>query len=188
MAYGSFAFTNYRDATNIRLSFDGVRVSYTEPDFKIEAFGVRPIVTGESSFDDGSSNNVKFYGLYGTYPISDIFNVDAYGFGIETEQRTLAGLTGSEQRYTGGLRLYGKRAGWDWGWDFAYQGGKLNDADISAWALTGEGGYTLQGNWKPRLALRIDAASGDDKFGDNKIGVFDPLVPKKRDIWWGGRY
>lgn len=178
MAYGSFAFTNYRDATNIRLSFDGARVTYNGPHFSVEVFGVRPIVTSDSNFDDGSNNNVKFYGLYGTFPISDVFNVDAYGFGLETDQRTLVGVTGSESRYTSGLRLYGKRAGWDWGWDFAHQSGTLGEADIDAWTVTGEAGYTFTGEWKPRLALRLDAASGDDDLGDDEVGVFDPMFPK----------
>lgn len=178
LGLGSFVFTNYRDSRNIRLGFDGVRLSYTRGPMKLDAFGLRPIVTGEGSFDDGSNNNVKFYGLYGSAPVYGALKVDAYLFGLETEERALAGLRGREERYTAGVRVFGERHGWDWSWDFAHQSGTLAGADIAAWAVSSESGYTLDGPFKPRLALRIDAASGDDKPGDNKVQVFDPLYPK----------
>ncbi|WP_407362396.1 alginate export family protein [Pseudomonas luteola] len=179
LGYGNQAFVTYRDARNIRLNFDGVRLSYSRPGgYKLDAFGLRPVETGEDSFDDGSNNNVKFYGLYGTLPLTAILKMDVYGFGLETNERTLDGLTGSEKRYTGGVRLFGKQAGWDWSWDLAYQGGHLEGARIRAWGISSETGYTFRQPWKPRLAVRFDAASGDDRFGDDKIGTFDPLFPK----------
>jgi hypothetical protein len=179
LGYGNQALITYREARNIRLNFDGVRVSYSRPGgYKLDAFALRPVETGEDSFDDGSNNNVKFYGLYGTLPVAPPLSMDVYGFGLETKTRTLAGLTGSEKRYTGGMRLFGKQAGWDWTWDMAYQGGHLEDADIHAWGLSSETGYTFKQPWKPRLAIRFDAASGDDRFGDKTVGTFDPLFPK----------
>ncbi|TWI55049.1 alginate export protein [Pseudomonas duriflava] len=179
LAYGNQAFVTYRDARNIRLNFDGVRLSYSGASgYKLDAFALRPVTTSEDSFDDGSNNNVKFYGLYGTLPKTSALMLDVYGFDLETDERTLAGLSGSEKRYTGGVRLFGKQAGWDWTWDFAYQGGHLEDASIQAWGISSETGYTFSHPWKPRLAVRFDAASGDDRFGDDKVGTFDPLFPK----------
>lgn len=178
MGLGSFVFTNYRDSRNIRLGFDGVRFSYTRGSMKLDAFGLRPIVAGDGSFDDGSNNNVKFYGLYGSSPVYGALNVDAYLFGLETKERSLAGLRGREDRYTTGLRVFGEWSGWDWSWDFAYQTGTLAGADIGAWAVSSESGYTIDNEFKSRLAFRIDAASGDGNPGDNKVQVFDPLYPK----------
>ncbi|WP_273805373.1 MULTISPECIES: alginate export family protein [unclassified Pseudomonas] len=179
LSYGNQAFVTYRDARNIRLNFDGLRLAWTRPDgYRLDAFGLRPVVTGEDSFDDGSNNAVKFYGLYGTLPLAGPLKLDVYGFGLETDQRTLDGLTGAEKRYTAGFRLFGNAGLWDWSWDLAGQGGHLAGARIRAWGLSSETGYRLGGAWKPRLALRVDAASGDHGPGDDRVGTFDPLYPK----------
>lgn len=179
LGYGNQAFVTYRDARNIRLNFDGLRLAWSRPDgYRLDAFGLRPVVTGEDSFDDGSNNAVKFYGLYGTLPLAGPLKLDVYGFGLETDQRTLDGLTGAEKRYTAGIRLFGNAGPWDWTWDLAGQTGHLAGAQIRAWGLSSETGYRFTGAWKPRLALRVDAASGDHGLGDDRVGTFDPLYPK----------
>ncbi|KTT14177.1 hypothetical protein NS2R_01285 [Pseudomonas oryzihabitans] len=179
LGYGDQVLVTYRDGPNIRINFDGLRLSWKRPGgYRLDAFAVRPVVTGEDSFDDGSNNEVKFYGLYGTLPVAGPLQLDIYGFGQEKDQRSLDGLSGAEQRYTGGVRLFGKAAGWDWSWDLIGQGGQLGGAQIRAWAVSSETGYRLDAPWKPRLAMRLDAASGDDRLGDGRAGTFDPLYPK----------
>lgn len=179
LGYGEQVLVTYRDGPNIRINFDGLRLSWNQPGgYRLDAFALRPVVTGEDSFDDGSDNAVKFYGLYGTLPLAGSLQLDVYGFGQEKDQRSLDGLSGAEQRYTGGVRLFGKADGWDWSWDLMGQGGHLDGAQIRAWAVSSETGYRLAGAWKPRLAMRLDAASGDDRPGDDRAGTFDPLYPK----------
>ncbi|MFU1922415.1 alginate export family protein, partial [Klebsiella pneumoniae] len=46
------------------------------------------------------------------------------------------------------------------------------------WALSSDSGYTFATAWKPRLGLRLDAASGDRKAGDGRVQTFDPLFPR----------
>lgn len=92
MAYGNQVFVTYRDSPNIRQTFDGLRASLNLKDGrKLDAFAVRPVETGEDSWDDGSNNAVKFYGLYGTQPLTQAWNIDLFAFGLETDDRTLAG-------------------------------------------------------------------------------------------------
>lgn len=92
MAYGDQVFVTYRDAPNLRLSFDGVRASLNlKRGYKLDAFAVRPLKTGEDSWDDGSNNAVKFYGLYGTLPLTPSWSMDLFGFGLQTDARSLAG-------------------------------------------------------------------------------------------------
>lgn len=179
MGFGNQVFVTYRDTPNIRQSFDGLRASLNFKDGrKLDAFAVRPIETGEDSWDDGSNNKVKFYGLYGTLPLTQAWNVDLFGFALETDDRTLAGETGDEKRYTYGTRLFGRYQGFDWSWDVAGQTGHLGDASIRAWAVSSDTGYTFEGGWAPRLAMRLDLASGDSDMGDGKVGTFDPLYPR----------
>lgn len=179
MAYGNQVFVTYRDSPNIRQTFDGLRASLNLKDGrKLDAFAVRPVETGEDSWDDGSNNAVKFYGLYGTLPLTQAWNIDLFAFGLETDDRSLAGETGDEKRYTFGTRVFGRYQAIDWSWDLAGQRGHLGNADIRAWAVSSDTGYTFSHPWNPRLAIRLDAASGDSEVGDGKVGTFDPLYPR----------
>lgn len=179
MAYGNQALVTYREAPNIRQVFDGVRLSWSAKDgYKFDAFATRPVDFRENgSFNDASNHQKKFYGLYGTLPLSSVLKVDLYAFGLETEQRKLDGFTGEEDRYTFGTRLFGTWDKFDWTWDLMKQVGHLSSADIDAWAVSSDTGFTFDGPWKTRLGFRVDAASGD-KDGDHKVGTFDPLFPK----------
>ncbi|MNG92961.1 hypothetical protein D3C79_519080 [compost metagenome] len=179
MGLGDQAWVTYRDSPNIRLSFDGVRASLNLKDGrKLDAFAFRPLKTGEDSWDDGSNNAVKFYGLYGTLPLTAAWNIDLFAFGLETDDRSLAGEAGDEQRYTFGTRLFGRQQALDWSWNLAGQTGHLGNASIRAWALSSDTGYTFAHAWQPRLGMRIDAASGDRELGDGKVNTFDPLFPR----------
>jgi hypothetical protein len=179
MGFGDQVFVTYRDVPNIRLSFDGVRASLNLKDGrKLDAFAVRPLKTGEDSWDDGSNNAVKFYGLYGTLPLTSAWSMDLFAFGLETDDRSLAGEVGDEQRYTYGTRLFGRYQSLDWSWNLAGQGGQLGNASIRAWAVSSDSGYTFAHPWQPRLGMRIDVASGDGELGDGKVGTFDPLYPR----------
>lgn len=179
MAYGNNVLVTYREIPNMRLAFDGVRMSWVGRNgYKLDAFSMNPLlVRAAGSFDDSSNHHQKFYGLYGTLPLSSVFKADLYAFSLETDQRKLDGFTGKENRYTFGTRLFGAWNKFDWTWDLMKQTGHIADADIDAWAVSSDSGYTFAGPWKARLGFRVDAASGD-KDGDHKAGSFDPLFPK----------
>lgn len=179
MAYGNQVLVTYRETPNIRQAFDGVRMGWAGSNgFKLDAFSMKPVLIRDAgSFNDASDHKKKFYGLYGTLPLSSELKVDLYAFGLETEQRTLDGFTGEDNRYTFGTRLFGGWDMFDWTWDLMKQTGHIANADIDAWAVSSDSGYTFAGPWKARLGFRIDAASGD-KDGDHKAGTFDPLFPK----------
>ncbi|HCD6632158.1 alginate export family protein [Pseudomonas aeruginosa] len=179
MGYGALAFVTYRDTPNIRLAFDGARLTYAGGNgYRVDAFAVRPVSPSRDSFDDGSNNNVKFYGLYATVPLGNLGSADLYGFGLEIKERALAGVNGAEKRYTAGTRLFGKNGRYDWSWDLAGQFGHLAGAQIRAWAFVTDTGYSFDGSWRPRVGFRADGASGDRRRGDARIGTFDPLFPR----------
>lgn len=58
---------------------------------------------------------------------------------------------------------------------------------VSAWFLHADLGYTFGGDWKARLALEYDHASGDKRGGS--FGRFDPLLGMRRlDLAPSGLY
>lgn len=179
MALGSQAWVTWRDFPNVRMSYDGLRLSLgAVGQARLDAFAFRPVRLDPQSFDNGSDNDRKFYGLYATLPQRAELNLDLYAFGLETKGRSLNGQRGDEKRYTLGNRLYGQVGQLDYSWDFAWQTGHLGNASIRAWAVSSDSGYTFKVPWQPRLGMRIDAASGDRHAGDGRVETFDPLYPK----------
>lgn len=184
MGFGDMVFTGYREAPNVRQSFDGVRLSLSRPGgYSLDAFAVKGVRNSPDSFDDGTDNALRFYGLYGTLPTGTPLWIDLYAFDVERDQRSLDGLLGNEKRYTWGTRLFGKYEAWDWSWNLMYQTGHLDHADINAWAVSGNSGYRFADSLRSRLGIRLDVISGDDKRGDDKVGTFDPIFP--RNALWG---
>ncbi len=184
LGFGDLVFTGYREAPNVRQSFDGVRLSLRRPGgYTFDAFAVKGVHNDPDSFDDGTDNALRFYGLYSTLPTGTPLWIDVYAFDVERDDRSLDGLFGDEKRYTWGTRLFGKYGAWDWSWNLMYQTGHLADADIDAWAISGTSGYGFTGPLRSRLGIRLDVISGDDRRGDDKVGTFDPLFP--RNSLWG---
>lgn len=57
------------------------------------------------------------------------------------------------------------------------QTGTVGSNTILAWAIGSIAGYTLDMPWSPRVALQLDAASGDRHPRDGRIETFNALFP-----------
>ena len=182
MSYGSSRLVSVRESPNIRRAFDGVRASWSNPsDLRIDGFLVRPVAPERGSFNDSSNQSQAFWGVYGTAPVPAVPDLlaDLYYLGLENDDAEYAQGTATEHRHTIGARLFGKRAGYDWDLEAAFQFGTFGNADIRAWTVSSDIGYTVT-SWpfSPRLGLKADAISGDDDLGDDTLGTFNPLFPK----------
>ncbi|MES1929547.1 hypothetical protein SADO_09834 [Salinisphaera dokdonensis CL-ES53] len=180
MALGEFVNTTTRAVPNVRQTFDGVRLIYAGPDgYNFNAFFTQPVGTvQDGSFNDSSSDSGDFYGLYSEIPLSESISTDVYYYGYKRDNNALNGAAGKEKRHSTGNRLHGVAGNVDFTVDTLYQFGDLGDQDIKAWGLSGSTGYTFNGvAGKPGMALRFDAASGDDSPTDSESNTFDPLFP-----------
>ena len=105
--------------------------------------------------------------------------LDAYDLGLERDLAKFGAISGDEDRFTIGSRLGGSAAaGFDYDVEGGYQCGEVGSADVSAWFVASQLGYTVPDcPLKSRWFLGFDQASGDDDPADGDVGTFNQLFP-----------
>ena len=93
-----------------------------------------------------------------------------------TEKSPFAQGTANEHRQTLGTRLLGRRGGFDWDIEAAFQFGSFGSARYSS--LDRVAGYRIHLHEfpaSPRLGLKADVISGDGNLNDNRLETFNAL-------------
>ena len=181
LAYGSSRLISAREAPNVRLSFDGVKAILNVSGWRVDAFAVKPVRTKTGVFDDDPDPNQKFWGLYAVTPVSWLpgGNVDLYYLGLDRQNARFDQGTAHEIRHSVGTRIWGRKAGWDYNFEFVYQVGSFGNGDIQAWTAASDVGFTFENApLKPRLGLKANVTSGDDNPNNSDLQTFNPLFPK----------
>jgi len=169
-------FVSFRDGTNVRQNFDGGRLTWSRGPWRLDAFLTRPVTVVRGTFDNDANRDQLFGGAYASRRLGSqaASALDAYWFFLDRDNLP----TGRERRHSLGLRYAGMRGRIDWDLEALHQFGRSGSREISAWAASGDLGYTLAAApLRPRLGLRFDAGSGDGNPIDNRVGAFHPLFP-----------
>jgi len=181
LEYGAGRLIDVREGPNVRLSFTGFRILSKVGSWHADGFAVRPDVDNFGFFDNVPNSQVEFWGVYSWRPLSKGVSLDAYYLGLDRKQATYERGTAHEVRQTLGARLWRPVAEKEPGWDFNYEGvwqfGSFGSANIRAWTLASDTGYTIP-TWrlKPRFSLKADVSSGDNP-NTNTLGTFNPIFP-----------
>ena len=146
--------------------------------WRVDAFAAAPRQNRQGSFDDARSQTQALRGIYATRN-GGVTSWDVYALHYEdTVARYVQGVA-HERRWSLGTRVFGGRKAWDWNWEFAVQGGRFGDAEIRAWSLATDTGYTFDGVvGEPRVALLLAVASGDKDPDDDRLGTLNPFYPR----------
>ncbi len=169
-------FVSLRDGTNIRRTFDGVRLNASAGKARLDAFVARPTRNGPNSFDDDPDPQDLAWGVAASHGMMTL----TY-FGRRDERARYAAGAGVEQRHSIALRAQGEKGPWRWDAQGGLQFGTLEsvrgDLGIRAFGFASEVSRGFDHSWRPRLALRFDAASGDGDSTDGRLGTFDLGYP-----------
>lgn len=182
MTFGSGRLVSIRDGPNIRRSFDGARLMLHTGEVAVDAFLVQTVRLQVGSFNDKPENDETFWGLYGVLPLPRLpdGHIDLYYLGLERKDAAFVQGNGDEHRHSLGARLWGKPGAWDYNFEGVVQVGTFGDADIFAWTIATETGYTFASvPFTPRISLDADIASGDANPHDRRLGTFNALFPKQ---------
>jgi hypothetical protein len=177
-------FAAIRDSTNIRRTFDGVRLDGARGDDGLLFAVVQGTRLRVGHFDDDSNPDDRFGILSVTHALQTLpgFKLDLALLERDNDQAIYLAGPGSERRYSTAARVAGSRGAWDLDAQASYQFGTLrtngSELDIDAYGAAMEGGLTLRSMvLSPRFAIRVDMASGDRAAGDQRLNTFDLPYP-----------
>jgi hypothetical protein len=167
-----------REGPNVRRDFDGFRFTDHWGDVSIDFLAVKPVNDSQGVFDDHTNQDQMLWGPYITVPIGGALKADLYELNYENTLAKYRGLTGTEQRHTFGVRLFGEYGGLDWNGEAAFQMGRFGSHDINAGMFAGIAGYTFRDViWRPRIGVETNGASGDNSHSAT-IGTFNAMFPR----------
>ncbi|MET0374598.1 MAG: alginate export family protein [Rhizorhabdus sp.] len=174
IALGTERLIGTRYGPNVPLAFDGFRALASLNGATVSLIAVKPVQPGPATFDDRRSRAKSLWGAYATHG-----GIDLYYLGYRNRAASFGGVTARELRHTLGARVSGKRDGWHWNAEAAYQFGRFAGGTISAWTAAAEAGRSFADlRWSPDATIRVNVASGDTDVGDGKLGTFNALFPK----------
>lgn len=163
---------------NALSAFDGVRLRAgddTTP-WEIDAIAFRPVERNTEDFDQ-ANDDALLAGVAGYWRAwSPWVILEPYWLWLDQESSRLFPL--QRDLHSFGLHAFGQwgaTSAWDYDLSFVAQTGTTQGQAHRAWAAHVEAGHTWSTAWKPRLALWLNYASGDDHPEDTGNEHFDPL-------------
>ena len=196
LAFGSWRLVGIREGPNVRIAFDGPRLTARAGGWQLDALLKRPIETVPGTFDDAVREG-RWLGLaYATGPLPGLRGVsaDAYYIAYGSDREIYEQGTGEERRDMVGARLWGDvplgAGAFDFNVEGVYQWGRFtcsegcasggsDEKPIRAWTFASDLGYTFEAlPLAPRLSARLNYVTGDDDPADPALGAFNPLYPR----------
>jgi hypothetical protein len=180
---------------------DGIRAYVDTGHDRLDLFvGVPTVRRNDDLIRDTDNQHQNFWVAYGShdFPTISLFGSDAHltddpflifnrsaagpvGTGRRTITTTYGNqatvpntITGQEELWTIGDRLFGDFGNFDFDWTGQLQRGTFGGYNIEAFAVYTDWGYTFRGvPWRPRLGTHADVASGGGDKTSRTTNLFD---------------
>lgn len=177
MAFDLQRFISNREGPNVRQPFDGIWSAYEFGDWRVLGYLTRPVqIDKDGYFNDFSNSNLSFSGF--RVDKQNILGGELSGYysRYQRDHGVFPNAAGHETRDLYDVRHLGKKNNIDWDIEAMLQYGDIGSKSISAWAGSSIAGYTFSDHvLKPRIALQLDAASGDRNPEDGELNTFNQL-------------
>lgn len=187
LMFGDQRLVGALDWANTSRAFDAVNLQIQGAGAKVNVFSASVVQNDPGRRINQSAEGNNLHGIYAA--VGNIVpgsTLEPYLL-WQTTPATVneLGVAGDLDRYTGGVRLWGKGLGpWDYNAALVRQWGDAAGAAIGAWGFYAELGYTLDAPGKPRLYSEYTFGSGDADPADGKVGGFVDLFPTAH-LWYG---
>jgi len=189
---GARRFIGRNNFRNTRNAFTGLETQTDLGDgYSLQLFAVAPVVRRPQDAENLRDNDAqldkeaetqRFFGAHlsraagGRGPLREVYLYVLEDGGSDDASRAERTL------YTPGLRMLRRPAPGvlDYEWETALQWGERGQLDVFGHTHHAHVGYTFARLWRPRIALEIDHASGDDDPADRAFNEFDRLFGLRR--------
>ncbi|WP_375434965.1 alginate export family protein [uncultured Hymenobacter sp.] len=180
MSYGSSRLVSVREGPNVRQTFDGGRLIWQLPRWRVDGFVTRPVTTERGLFDDRPNPDQWFWGVYGARSLPKLQGgLDVYYFGFANNAAEFAQGLGRERRHSVGARYWSQAGSFRFNAEAVYQFGQFDQGRIQAATASAELEYDPPAlPLHPHFSLRTEAISGDRDSAQASLQTFNPLFPK----------
>ncbi|MFC5428792.1 alginate export family protein [Paraburkholderia denitrificans] len=176
MAFDLQRFISVRDGPNVRQAYDAIWADYEYQKWRFIAYATQPVQNrDETAFDDVSNRDLTFSGVRFERQSVGPGDLSGYWSRYNRSNARFLDANGVERRDVWDMRYSGTRDRFDWDVEGMLQTGTVGGNTILAWAMGSIAGYKLDLPWSPRVALQIDAASGDRHPHDGRVETFNAL-------------
>ena len=181
-------FVSVRDGPNVRQSYDAAWADYEIGPWRLIGYYTRPVVDRDDHpFDDASSNHNLFYGVRVERHVLGTNELSVYWSRFTNDRANFLAAAGPERRDVWDIRFAGRKGAIDWDAEAMGQTGRVGTHRIRAYGMGSKFGYTfLTTEFKPRIGMQVDLASGDKNRTDNTLETFNPLFPNGAYVNLGG--
>jgi hypothetical protein len=186
---GAGRLVDVREGPNVRQAFDGASLDWTASSWRIRGFALKPVSNGTGVFDAPPDHGSTFWGIYATRPLPKIKGgtIDLYYLGLARKDAAFDNGSADELRHTVGARLSGRRGGWRYDSEAAFQGGSFGTRGIRAWATGHDTSYTFRSiRLQPQIGASALVASGSHANSKSDLGTLNPLFPTGYYFGQGG--
>jgi hypothetical protein len=186
---GDGRLVDVREGPNVRQTFDGASLNWKAADWNMHGFALKPVVNGTGVFDAPPDHGSTFWGVYAVHPMPKIkgANIDLYYLGLARKDAAFDIGSADELRHTVGGRLSGRRGGWSYDSEAAFQGGSFGTRNIRAWGTGHDTSYTFRSiRLRPQLGASALVVSGNHGNSKSDLGTLNPLFPTGNYFGQGG--
>ncbi len=175
LSYGDSRMISFREGPNIRLSYDGFKLSMRKKNLQGDFFIVRPMVNNEGIFDDETSDEELVFSTYWTLNSKNNLKFDFYYFGHKKDNVFYFDYANrnNETRHSLGFRLDKTKSPFFYNTEVTYQFGKFGEDNINAFQQIGQIGYQFNdAKYAPLFKIQEFIHSGDKDQNDGTINTF----------------
>ncbi len=186
LSFGEERLIGPSDWLNTPRFFEAARLTLRHGRYHVDAFASSVIVVQAANYSKAQPPN-DLHGLYGG--IDNLIpnsTIEPYVlWRLQRNQRTEQGTLGNLNYKAGGIRWAGKAPGlFDYSVEMVTEQGSMGIDSIGAWGGHWLVGHTFeQSQFKPRVYMEYNYASGDKNPKDGHIGTFDQIYPTGHDRW-----
>jgi Alginate export len=180
VGFGAGRLISAAEGLNVRRSFDGARLIVKQGAWTWNSTAMRLVRSVPGAFDDRSDSGLLSWGAGGNGPRPWLGpgNLAVYYIGVRRRNARFDQGTADATRHSAGIRVWGLAGRADYDEEVIVQWGRFGQDSIRAYAIASDVGWVLASvAGRPRLGVRVFAASGDRDPLQGRLNSFDPLFP-----------